>query len=151
MFGQYSCVQWITSNMNSSLHHKQCLVYLTWMFCEMRVKYPYNYCFCTKRYAVSLCSFHLAFSPGVRLMFKWCNHTIVRTQLQLGRILALSKRSNFHKPRKITITMSAMLILTAFFFRFYYWSKMNKKNITNLISIRLCNILSKHYNVSVIR
>ena len=37
----------------------------------------------------SLCSFYLAFSPGVSLESTWCSHTVVPTQLQLGRMSIL--------------------------------------------------------------
>ena len=39
-------------------------------------------------------SFHLAFFPSILLELKWCTHTVILIQLQLGRII--SKSSDFH-------------------------------------------------------
>ena len=41
------------------------------------------------KHAASLCSSHLAFSSTVSWKSKWCNHTVVPTQLQLERISVL--------------------------------------------------------------
>ena len=40
---------------------------------------------CSKQHAASLCSSYLVFSPSILLKSKWCNHTVVLTQLQFGR------------------------------------------------------------------
>ena len=40
----------------------------------------------SKQLTVSLCSSNLAFSPGISLESKWCNHMVVLTKLQLGII-----------------------------------------------------------------
>ena len=51
----------------------------------------------SKQCTTFLCSSHLDFSPIVSLESKRYNHTIVLTQLQLGRIpVFLSTRSDFH-------------------------------------------------------
>ena len=56
----------------------------------------YSYCLwgavariCSKYHAVFLCGSHLAFSPSVPSESKWCNHILVLTRLQLGRITVL--------------------------------------------------------------
>ena len=41
---------------------------------------------CSKQHAAFLCSFYLAFSPGVLFVSKWCNYAVVLTQLQFERI-----------------------------------------------------------------
>ena len=41
---------------------------------------------CSKQYVIFLCSFHLAFSPGISLKLNSCGYTVVLTQLELGRI-----------------------------------------------------------------
>ena len=54
-------------------------------------------------------SSHLAFSLGVLLEFEWCNHTIVLTQLQLGRILPLFyQRSDIHRVDSFSIVVHAL-------------------------------------------
>ena len=66
---------------------------------------------CSKQYAVSSCSSNLTFSPGISLKSKWCNHTIVLTQLQLRRILILFyQRSNFHMVINLSIAICALLM-----------------------------------------
>ena len=37
---------------------------------------------CSEHHTAFLCSSHLAFPPDVLLKPKWCNHTVVLTQLQ---------------------------------------------------------------------
>ena len=52
---------------------------------------------CSKQHAVSLCGSHLVFSKNFFLESKWCNHTVVLTWLQFGKIPALfHQRSIFH-------------------------------------------------------
>ena len=71
---------------------------------------------CSKQYAVSLCSSHLAFPASVSLKSKWCSHTVLFTQLQLGRILVLFyQRSNFHMVHNLSIAVYdlPMCILTS--------------------------------------
>ena len=77
--------------MSLSLLLHQCplrLVHLTCIVCVVGGKWPYNCCVVgsSKQHVASLCSSHQAFSQNVSLDFKWCNHTVVLTWLQLGRI-----------------------------------------------------------------
>ena len=44
---------------------------------------------CSKQHTVFLYSFYLAFSLGILLKSKLCNHTVVLTSLQLGKIPVL--------------------------------------------------------------
>ena len=53
---------------------------------------------CSKQLVAFLNSFHQAFSQGILLEFKWCNLTVVVTELQLGRILIL-----FHQRNQLSI------------------------------------------------
>ena len=41
---------------------------------------------CLKQLTASLCSSHLVFSPSLSSKSRWCDHTVVVTRLQLGRI-----------------------------------------------------------------
>ena len=53
----------------------------------------------SKMPATFLCSSHVAFTIGVSLESKWCNHTVVMTRLYLARIPVLfyqKERSDFH-------------------------------------------------------
>ena len=51
----------------------------------------------SNQHATSLCGLHLAFSPGISLESKWCNHTVILTWLQLERIpILFYQRSDFH-------------------------------------------------------
>ena len=64
---------------------------------------------CSKQHAATLCSSHLAFSPSVSLESEWCNHTVVLTRLQLGRIpILFHQRSNFHMVNNPLITVHAL-------------------------------------------
>ena len=49
-------------------------------------------------HAAFLHSSYPAFSPNVSLKFWWCNHSVILTWFELGKILhfIISKRSNFH-------------------------------------------------------
>ena len=88
------------------------LVYLTWMVCKMEVSDSIDAVFRgaasripLKQHIASLSSSHLAF-PQVFLESKWCNHTVVLRQWQLGRILVLfHQRSDFLMVVNLTISI----------------------------------------------
>ena len=68
------------------------LARFTWMACEIGNNYSCSLCFlgrcfqnCSKQHAAFRCSSHQAFSLRISLESKWCNHTVVRTQLQFER------------------------------------------------------------------
>ena len=69
-----------------------CLVHLTWMFCEMGDKWPYNcYFICTLLGFVKNIMHHPCVVP-IKLFLQalwWCINTIVLTWLQLWRISIL--------------------------------------------------------------
>ena len=85
---------------NSPLLHQQCptcIVCLIWMIYEIGVSGHTDAILkgadsriCSEQHVAFLFNFHLAFSPGTSLKFKWCNHTIVLTWQLLGGILILS-------------------------------------------------------------
>ena len=111
--------------MRLSLLCQQCLacfVCLTWMVCEMGGKRLYNSCFVgccfqelSKRAHHILCSSHLAFSPIASFKSKWCNHTIVLTWQQLGKICVLFyQRSDFHKVINNSPCITYMYVDIAF-------------------------------------
>ena len=52
------------------------------IFYEMDAKSQNSW---TKLYTTSLCWYHQAFSPGIALKSKLCNHTIVPTRLELEK------------------------------------------------------------------
>ena len=83
-----------TSLMNSSLLLQQCpacLVHLTWIVFMMGGRWPYSWCFvgCCRQdlfnIATFSCNCHLASSPVILLVFKWCIHTAVLTRPLSGR------------------------------------------------------------------
>ena len=65
---------------------------------------------CSKQHAAFLCSFHQSFPPCILLKFKWCNHTVVLTWLELGRIpiLFLSKGLHSHIVINLSIAVHAL-------------------------------------------
>ena len=84
----WECCLWV------HLYFQTCFVHLTWMVCEMRGKWSYSCCFVSccfqelfKRACSILVKSHLVFSQGILLKSKWCNHTVILTWLQLGRII----------------------------------------------------------------
>ena len=63
--------------------------------------WPYSCCFVECCFqdlfkAACLSSFHLAFSPSIFLGFKWCNRTVVLTQLQLRIPIIFYQKSDYH-------------------------------------------------------
>ena len=80
-----------TSLMSSSLVLQQCLArlgYFTWIVCEMESRWLYSCCFvasCFQDLYKTVWSSHLSFSPCISLKSLWCIHTVITTQLQLGR------------------------------------------------------------------
>ena len=72
---------------------------------------------CSEQHVTSLCTSHLAFSPGILLKFKWCDHTIVLSQLQFGKIpILFHQRSEFHMVINLLIIVHVLpiCILTLF-------------------------------------
>ena len=66
---------------------------------------------CSEQVTAYLCNSHLAFSVSILLKSKWCNHTVILTQLQLEKISI----SFYHKDqifmRSITYQQQSMRIL----------------------------------------
>ena len=96
LVSQYLCVHVRMSLISLSLLFQQFPAYIIWMVCMMWCKWPHSCCFvgCCfqdlfKTAHCILFWFHVAFSVGISLKSKWCNHTVVLTQLQLGRIPVL--------------------------------------------------------------
>ena len=82
-------------HLSLSLLHQQCLtcpVCLTWMVLEIGGKWLYSWCFvgCFQDLFIIACSilmkFPSIFFSLVLLASMWCIHTVVLTQLLLGRI-----------------------------------------------------------------
>ena len=102
--------------MNSSLLHQQCSacpIHLEWFVrwevngCIAAVLWGVASWICSKQHIAFLCSPYLAFSPYVLLMSRWCIHTVVLTQPQLGRnpVLFFAERSDFHMIDNLSIAV----------------------------------------------
>ena len=78
-------------------------------------KLLFSYCFvdaasriCSKQHSASLGNSYQAFSSSTLLKSRWCNHTIVLSQLQLGRIPDLFyQRLDFHIVDNLLIAVDA--------------------------------------------
>ena len=92
---------------------------LMYMVFAMGGKWPYRSGFVSSYFqqAASLCSSHLAYSSGVSLKSRWCNHTIVLTwpQLRKNSLYILSERSDF----RMVINLSMRFLLE----RYWYWDR----------------------------
>ena len=105
----------------------------------------------SKQHVAFLCSFHLAFSQCILFEFKWCTHTIVFTQPQLGKksCFILSVRSDFHMINNLSIAAMLSLCICSHCFdeillpKYVNWS-------TNfwglLLSVEMAPSCLKHMN-----
>ena len=65
---------------------------------------------CLKQHVASLCSSHLALSSNILLKSKWCNHAVVLTWLQLGRIPIKWRKYRFiFRSKNLNIHLVIML------------------------------------------
>ena len=107
------CLSWMSL---FSLPH-QCPAYHTYLSsmvwemesnCTAVVLLGTAFRICSKGHAVFLYSSYLASSLGALLKFKGCNHAVVLTWIQLGRILVLSDRSDFQMAVNLSIAVHAL-------------------------------------------
>ena len=100
-----------------------CFVHFTWMFCEMRGKWPYSCCFleyCFQDLFKTACSiiglfpFSFLFS-NILSESKWCNYTVVLIWLQPRRIPNLPYLRDQISLQLITCLLQSMPFL------YVYW------------------------------
>ena len=82
---------WVCPYISSSAQHVLFILhwwFVRWVISGSTAAFLWGATFriCWKQHTESLYSYHLAFSPSVSLKSKWCNHTVVLTQVQLRMI-----------------------------------------------------------------
>ena len=98
-----------------------CLANFSWMVCKMGGNWLYNCCFVGYSFqnlfriaCISLCSFHLAFSPSVSLDPKWWSFNTTDMPTARKNLFGFYRRSDFHMVVNLYIRVLPMHILTSF-------------------------------------